>query len=100
MAPVLRFPGRPGFVYAIGLYPGCIECSNPAGIVVYRIPESAWNYDTFGPATEESLEAPFQSVHEWEEFTIPVVGQEGLVAAMREELGMAAEDYDGEGAIE
>ena len=99
MSPVMHFAGPAGFIYALGLYPGCLECSNPAGIVVYRIPESAWNYDTFGPSVEESTPAPFHAFHGWEEFTIPVIGRDGLLAAMREEAG-ASGDSDEEMSLE
>lgn len=100
-APVFTFEGPPGITYGVALYPGCNECSTPAGVMLYAIPDSERKHFMLDdPDLSGVKAAPWVPLYGWREINIPVIDQAGLLAAMRERLGEHPEDYDGEGALE
>jgi hypothetical protein len=70
MNPTLTFPGPDGITYAIALYAGCRDCSNPAGLMLYEIPTAElekFNSDWGPPDTRKPLrwfKSPMPGVRE------------------------------------
>lgn len=54
----LKFPGPPGFVYVLEVYPGCNDCGTPAGVVIHKFSESG--EDSFWHRNDEA--AQFRSM--------------------------------------
>jgi len=91
MVPALQFPGPSDTVYALGLYPGCENCDNPAGVVLYHTTPAGLKELTPWSVYPVAWDDQFVT---WREFTIPVIGSEGLLKAMREATGVSANDRD------
>jgi hypothetical protein len=86
MSPTLTFPGPRGVTYALALYPGCTECSNPAGLVLYEIPNAQLKDENYwGPRDwRKELQWNRGIVDGTREVTIPVARPDDLAEILRE----------------
>jgi hypothetical protein len=73
MAAVFTFEGPPGITYAIGKYPGCRDCSNPAALMLYAIPDSEREHFLLDEIPLP--DAPWQTLYGWREIAIPFKGK-------------------------
>lgn len=85
MDPVWFFPGPGDLTYGLAIYSGCLSCGNPAGVMLYEIPARSmqhFNAEGAPPWTDYR--------DSWREVAVPIIGQEQLATALREQTTLNA----------